>query len=83
MSFAIAVRTNSLNWGLMLFIPQYRPSILLAVIAALFLTVASLGADVALGWPVGTVSLLPAALSLGVTLGALVLEVRKNESTKR
>jgi hypothetical protein len=59
-------------------LPQYRPSILIWVIAALLLALMGLGIDLVLfpAGPVGSVALWPAVAAAGIVLGLAALEVR-------
>lgn len=73
MTLAIALATNERRFGLSITLAD--TPLLVIILALLCLILTGLCIDLAAGWPVGTVTLWPAAVAAGAAIGLLVLEL--------
>ena len=73
MTLAIAITSDNRKFGLMVAVPDL--SLVITILAVATAILSGLCADLATGAVIGTYTLLPAALSTGVIIGFLVLEL--------
>lgn len=76
MTLALALATNRTRFGVAITLVEDLP-LLMVVMAALVMVLAGLCVDLGAGWPVGTVTLGPAAIAAGMVLGLLGAEVMR------
>lgn len=74
MTLALALATDRTRFGLSITLIEDLP-LVMVIMAALVLVLSGLVIDLGTGWPVGTATLGPAAIAVGMVLGLLGVEV--------